>query len=472
MPRASRFLFGVVLCLFAVGVSLPAAAQLTLPASKSLTRIAFGSCADQDKPLPIFEKIAAAKPELLLLIGDNIYADLDKNVKVTPEVIREKYAHMAKVPGFQKLKAMCPMLGTWDDHDYGKNDAGAEWAYKDEAQKAFLDFFGVPAGDPRRTRKGVYHSATYGLPGKRVQIILLDTRYFRSALKAADKPLPGTRIVPYLPNTDPGATMLGDEQWKWLEGELKKPAEVRLLVSSIQVISEDHPFEKWMNMPKEREKLYALIRSTGANGVIILSGDRHLAEISLDTKAVGYPLYDITSSGLNQGFKGWRDLEKNGHRVAAVPYGDNFGFITIDWLANDAKIKFQVRDEDGDSAAGVTVMASTLKPGATATAVALPMGVIGPEQALKKVGEDVTVQMVVKSGRALKERVLLNSEVNYQSETNFTVVVNEKAMTGKFAKADFDTFKGKTIRVTGKVTMFRDAPQIEVNSEKQLQIVE
>ena len=125
-------------------------------------------------------------------------------------------------------------------------------------------------------------------------------------------------------NTDPGATFLGDEQWKWLEEQLKKPAEVRLLVSSIQVISDDHPFEKWMNIPKEREKLYALLNTTQANGVIILSGDRHLAEVSLDTKAIGYPLYDVTSSGFNQASKNWRAPEKNEHRVAVMPYGDNF----------------------------------------------------------------------------------------------------------------------------------------------------
>src|SRR3954466_10779067 len=88
--------------------------------SKPLPRIAFGSCADQDKPLPIFDTIAAARPELLLLLGDNMYADLDRAVKVTPDVIRDKYRQLEAVPGFRKLKTTCPMLGTWDDHDYGK----------------------------------------------------------------------------------------------------------------------------------------------------------------------------------------------------------------------------------------------------------------------------------------------------------------------------------------------------------------
>src|SRR5262245_61892099 len=117
---------------------------------KLLTKIAFGSCVDQDKPVPVFDAIAAVKPDLFLLLGDNMYADLDKKLKVTPDVIRDKYRQVEKLPGFAKLKGMCPMLGTWDDHDYGKNDAGAEWEHKDEAQAAFLDFFGVAKDDPRR----------------------------------------------------------------------------------------------------------------------------------------------------------------------------------------------------------------------------------------------------------------------------------------------------------------------------------
>src|SRR6478672_8028390 len=373
---------------FAFVLLVLGSAALAQDPNRPLTRIAFGSCADQDKPLPIFDTIATAKPELLVLMGDNIYADLDKKVKVTPDVIREKYATLAKLPGWAKLKATCPMMATWDDHDFGKNDAGAEWEHKDAAQVAFLDFFGVPRDDPRRKQKGVYNASVFGPPGKRVQIILLDTRYFRSPLKKAPYD-PKLRTTPYLPNTDSDATMLGAEQWKWLEEQLKKPAELRLLVSSIQVIADEHPFEKWANFPREREKLYALL--TKANGVIILSGDRHLGEVSLDTQAIGYPLYDVTSSGFNQASKSWRAPEKNGYRVAGMPYGDNFGFITIDWTGDDPRVCVQIRDEDGDAACGFKVRLSTLKSSGSLMAKAkLPEGVLSPAEAAKKAGEKVT----------------------------------------------------------------------------------
>jgi alkaline phosphatase D len=439
---------------------------------KPLTRIAFGSCADQDKPLPIFDTIRAAKPELLLLLGDNIYADLDKTRKVTPEVIREKYDTLGKLPGYQKLKATCPILATWDDHDLGKNDAGADFPYKDESQQLFLDFFGVPKADPRRTQKGVYSAAIYGPPGKRVQVIMLDTRYHRSPLKRAPRPRPGERVPPYVPNTDPGATILGAGQWTWLEEQLKKPAEVRLLVSSIQVVADDHGYEKWANIPKERERLYDLLRDTKASGVVILSGDRHQAEVSLDPKAaVGYPLYDVTSSGFNQASKKWRAPDVNTKRVSAMPYGDNFGVVLIDWSGDDPRLTLQVRDEDGDVACGVKVRLSTLKAtDATAARPRLPAGVLTPAEAARKPGEQVTVQYVVASTGG-QTNLYLNSEKDFRSKDNFAVVLTPKGKTGTWAKATGATFQGKTVRATGTVRLNKDNPQLEVTDEKQLEVV-
>jgi alkaline phosphatase D len=440
---------------------------------KLLTRIAFGSCADQDKPLPIFDTMAAAKPELLLLLGDNIDADLDKTRKVTPAVIQEKYATLAKLPGFQKLKATCPILATWDDHDLGKNDGGAEFPLKDQSQQLFLDFFGAGPNDPRRKQKGVYSSAIYGPAGRRVQIILLDTRYHRSPLKKAPFD-PVNRIAGYLPNTDPNATILGAEQWKWLEGELKKSAEVRLLISSIQVIADEHPFEKWGNFPRERERLYQLLRDTRANGLVILSGDRHLAEVSLDTKSIGYPLYDVTSSGFNQAAKSWRAPEKNSHRVASMPYGDNFGMVLIDWSGGEPRLTLQIRDDDGDTACGVKVELSTLKPAAPAAKAdrpKLPDGVMSPAEAARKVGEKVTVQFTVASTGG-NVNLYLNSEKDFKSKDNFAVVLTPKGKTGKWDQATGETFKGKTIKVSGLVKLFKNSPQLDVTDGKQLEIID
>ena len=462
-------------------LAVPALAQVPAPKGP-VSRIAFGSCADQNKPCPIWDKLTATKPELTLMLGDTIYADIENGRLKKPDVakIKASWDELAALPAWKKLRASSYILATWDDHDYGHNDAGVEWEHKDAAQKLFHDFFGTPADSPRRTQKGVYHAETFGPEGKRVQVLVLDTRYFRTPLRKSDKRLPGTGILPYLPVTDADATTLGAEQWKWLEAELKKPAEVRILCSSIQLVSDDHPFEKWANMPNERTKLYDLINSTGANGVIVVSGDRHLGEISVDTKSVGYPLYDATSSGLNQASQTFRLPEPNKQRVSAMPWGNNFGTILIDWAATDPLISLQLRGEDGEVSCQVKVPLSKLQPKkgvrpvAGAKLLPLPDGVLGPADAAKKVGEQVTVQFAVAAGRVVSggKRILLNSEADFRDKDNFTVVVNEKAMTGKFEKATFDTFIGKTVRAKGKVTAFKDAPQVQIDDAANLEIVE
>lgn len=464
-----------------VGVSATPAQD----AAKPVTRIVFGSCANQNNPCPIWEKVAEQKPELLVLLGDNIYADLEDGKLKTadPAKIASCYQALADLPAFQALRGSTKVLATWDDHDYGDNDAGVEYPHKEASQKLFLDFFGVPADSPRRERKGVYHAEVFGPPGRRVQVIMLDGRYHRSKLAKGpyqrSAGYSGT-IAPYLENKDPAATLLGEEQWAWLAEQLRQPADLRLIGSGIQVVSEDHPFEKWTNIPAERARLYKLIRDTKADGVVLLSGDRHHGELSMAPAAeVGYPLYDVTSSGFNQAAKTWRPAEANRHRVAAMPFGDNFGVVAIDW--EKRAVSLQLRDDGGEVVVRHTVPLDLLKTktaagakSAAAPKAPLPAGVIGPEEAIKKVGEEVTVQMEVAGGRAVSggKRILLNSEKDFRATTNFTVVVNEKAMTGRFEKATFETFDGKTVRAKGKVTLFKDAPQVQIDDAARLEIVE
>lgn len=342
-----------ILCLYALGVLAtgPSAGADDLP----LSRIGFGSCAKQDKPQPIWDAVVDIKPQLFILLGDNIYGDsTDMNV------LKAKYGLLGDQPGYQKLKKTCPILATWDDHDYGADDAGADYPQKRESQRVFLDFFEAPPNDPRRTQEGVYSARVFGPVGKQVQIILLDTRYFRSPLKLGYKPgEPGEGLRgKYVPNTDPDSTILGAAQWRWLEEQLKVPAQVRIIGSSIQLIANEHGSEIWDNFPHERIRFLKLLRDAKANGVIILSGDRHLAEISRipqgDPQGIGYPLFDVTSSSLNAPSgnmtrAGVRFANQiNSYRVGLQYFDTNFGAVLIDWEQKDPVIRVQVRDEQGD----------------------------------------------------------------------------------------------------------------------------
>jgi alkaline phosphatase D len=350
IPRLCLLLAAAFTC----GLSDLAAQEPALAAQEPpFERIGFGSCAKEDKPQPIWQGVLEARPQLFLMLGDNVYADTEDM-----KVMRAKYARLAAQPGFKKLRATCIIQGVWDDHDYGANDAGADYPKKRESQEVFLDFFGVPKDSPRRTREGVYHAQTFGPAGRRVQVILLDARYFRSPLKKGyERGEPGEGLRgEYLPTDDPAATLLGEAQWRWLEERLREPAEVRIIACGIQFIPEEHGWEKWANFPAERKRFFSLLRETKAHGVLLLSGDRHMAEISRLAPGSGgpdYPVYEITSSSLNAPI-GHRTKsgtafvnEINSHRVGLAYLDANFGMIEIDWAAPDPVLRLQVRDEKG-----------------------------------------------------------------------------------------------------------------------------
>lgn len=338
-------MFTRLVCLIACCVSAASAAD------EPLSRIAFGACAKQDKEQPIWDAIVEAQPQQFVFLGDNIYGDTEDMA-----LLKAKWEMLDAQPGYGKLKVTCPVTGTWDDHDYGKDDAGVEYPRKVESQKLFLDFLRVPADDPRRHREGVYGSQVSGPVGQRVQIILLDTRYFRSPLlKGYEKGEPGEgRRGIYAPNHDPQATLLGEAQWTWLREQLLVPAEIRVVVSSIQVVPDENGWETWGNFPRERERLFQMIRETKASGVVLISGDRHLAEISrLQPGVAGYPIFDVTSSSLNAPSGNMTKAgvrfgnEINSYRVGLTYFDTNFGMIRIDWSQPDPVLRLQVCDEKG-----------------------------------------------------------------------------------------------------------------------------
>jgi alkaline phosphatase D len=351
MHRGSK-----ALCTFLLSVALAAAWSSTAPAQDAapLTRIAFGSCAHQAKPQPIWDAVIDYHPELFIFAGDNVYGDV---TSAAMSELRQAYASAAKIEGYAKVRATVPVLATWDDHDYGKNDAGAEFAHKDAAKRLFLDFWQVPQQDPRRTREGVYHAETFGPEGMRVQVILLDTRSFRSPLRSTSEPGPPGK-GPYLPDPDPAKSMLGAAQWAWLRTQLMQPAELRLIVSSVQVLAEAHGWEGWGNLPLERAKLLGLIADTGAAGVIFLSGDRHVGALYQRRAGAAYPVYEITASGINMTYA--ENREPGPLRLGAVYGAPNFGTVDIDWWAG--AVRLSVRSMNGEAVRQVTVALADLAP--------------------------------------------------------------------------------------------------------------
>jgi alkaline phosphatase D len=313
----------------------PVAATPALAWPSDVQRIAFGSCIDQNKTQPIWRPILAAKPDLFIFGGDNVYASQQPWQLSTLE---KAYATQAAQADFAQLRQSIPHVAIWDDHDMGLNDGGAEFPHKQLAKQAFLDFWNLPSNDPRRQREGLYHAYTFGKVGQRVQVILLDTRWFRSRPKVTDqRDAPGKER--YVPDLDPQKTMLGDAQWAWLEAQLKEPAELRLIVSGVQVIVECHGWEGWNNFPAEQAKLSQVIRRTQAKGVIFLSGDRHIGAIYKSAPAGSYPLYELTSSGMTHAWTTANEVGPN--RLGPLVTQNHFALIELDWQQQQILLGFQ-----------------------------------------------------------------------------------------------------------------------------------
>jgi alkaline phosphatase D len=319
---------------------------------RTLKRIAFGSCAEVDKPQPVWGPVLARKNDLFIFLGDNIYGDT-----ADMSVLSAKYAKFAAIPGVARLRATTPVVAMWDDHDFGENDAGGDYPMKAQSREVFLDFWQEPADSPRRKRNGVYASYVFGPPGQRVQVILPDLRYNRTALTprelggtdyrtwaearvASGQALPG----PYVRNPDLKATMLGERQWQWLERQLEVPAELRLFGSSVQVLADFTGWESWANFAHDQQRLFDLIRRKRANGVVFLSGDIHYAELSRLDVNVPYTLWDLTSSGLTEE---WRVPTPNANRASEVVADANFGFVDVDWQGAATKLTLGIVDTAG-----------------------------------------------------------------------------------------------------------------------------
>lgn len=334
--------------------TIPDSALPRAPEGKALpgdatpvTRILVGSCNDEEIASPTLAQVAREEADLFLMIGDNVYGDRDgrdyANNQAELTELRESFADLAARPEFQAVRAAHPMMTAWDDHDYGANDAGREFPFKGLAERVHEVFWGLDGEDVGQW-PGTYYARTFGPDGQRVQVIMLDTRFFRSPLTASPAPgEPGQeRYVPAPAGTH--QDMLGSDQWTWLQNQLEAPADLRLIVSSIQVVTTDgHGYEHWNNLPAERDRLYGLIEETGAEGVVFVSGDRHAAFLYRKEGVLPYPVHEITASSLNLSFREETE-ERDSAQLGAGYSKENFGAIDIDWDAREVTLSLHATD--------------------------------------------------------------------------------------------------------------------------------
>ena len=297
-------------------------------ADTSISQIGFGSCNKPKRDQAFWDVIRAKEPEIMLLLGDNHYGNVSN-----PTRLKKAYNQLAAIPQYNTFRQTIPTFPTWDNHDYGSKYPGRLHPHAEESEQLFLEHFSVDKQDARRSRKGIYGVWNFDEKPHRVQVIMLDLQRFRDPFKEGE----GTE--PFVPQ--PGKTLMGTEQWKWFEEQLKREAEVRIIGSGIQVLSNEHAWRRWGMFPDERERLLRVIGESSGT-TVLLSGDRHRGEFSVMSLPDERPLFDLTASSFNACYPG---EEKNSLRVGELIEQPHFGWLEIDWEENSVQAQLLSCDD-------------------------------------------------------------------------------------------------------------------------------
>ena len=283
------------------------------------------------------------------MIGDNVYGDRDgrdyANNQPELDELRESFEELATRPEFQAVRAKFPMMVAWDDHDYGTNDGGRDFPFKQYAELIHETFWGL-VDDEVGQYPGTYYERTFGPEGQRVQVIVLDTRFFRSDLTPTDD-YGAEGKERYMPAPEGSyQDMLGSAQWTWLQNRLQDEAELRFIVSSVQVMPTVHGWESWDKLPAERERLFELVRESDAGGVVFLSGDRHTGFIYEEQGVLPYEANELTASSLNVAFAE-ESPEMDPRQVGAPFPPENYGEVEIDWQGR--QLSLLLKNSEGET---------------------------------------------------------------------------------------------------------------------------
>jgi phosphodiesterase/alkaline phosphatase D-like protein len=272
-------------------------------------KLVFCSCSKLQSytPQPVWNRIRAESPDVLLMLGDNIYLDNDNHddpAALSAE-LRQLYQAQLGEPNFAALKSDLALRGaaviaTYDDHDcVGNNRGGADSpsALRDAARRELVTAFAPPM-----TGADVYSVSQFGV----VRLIVLDTRYYRSDATTSNNDRNG---------------ILGGQQWTWLEALLQTPAATPFTV--VATSTPVHRFgenESWEDHPGAFIRLRDLV--AGRAGTLVVSGDIHHNDQYDDSGVV-----ELVSSGVSR--KGWVFGGKR----------ENYGVLTFDATGVDVKFE-------------------------------------------------------------------------------------------------------------------------------------
>ncbi|MGB0592320.1 MAG: alkaline phosphatase D family protein [Myxococcota bacterium] len=306
---------------------------VTAPASTATFDVAFGSCSkvSASPSLPLFEDIIEAEPDVMLMIGDNHYAN-----SANPETLRAFYLEHHGVESVAELVAGTPTWATWDDHDFTGNNTNGTASGKEHALAAFHRFWANP---PQGS--GGYPGVWSSFHWADVEFFLVDDRYYRDISNGS---------------------MLGEPQLQWLLwGLTTSTATFKVLVSGSQW-TQGGTSDSWAAYPAEWQVIVDHIMSHNIDGVVTVSGDVHRGEVRRMTEAseTTYPLWEFTSSPLGNNTSSCPDPETEPDALLFCAAVLNYGLLRFDTTAEDPTVTFELRTVDNLVLSSHTVALSEL----------------------------------------------------------------------------------------------------------------
>ncbi len=273
-------------------------------------RFAFASCQQYEQGFyGAWRHAAADDLDLVAFLGDYIYESswgrnhVRKHTGTEPHTLEEYRARYALYKGdadLQAAHAASAWICTWDDHevendyanDRSENADPPEWflARRAAAYKAYYENMPlrpemVPLGPNARLYKRV---AFGGL----VNFHLLDDRQFRSPQACPRPGRGGANVVDPATCTelaDPGRSMLGDAQERWLEAGLKgSRAQWNVLAQQTTMAQLDQQAgpgraawtDGWDGYPAARGRLIDALGDPAVANPVVIGGDVHMAFVN------------------------------------------------------------------------------------------------------------------------------------------------------------------------------------------------
>lgn len=282
----------------------------------------------------IFETMAKENSDMMIWLGDNTYTrEVDYSSRWG---MNYRYSHTRALPQMQAFLAKMPQFATWDDHDYGPNNANKSFRFKEFSKELFDNYWANASSG--QSGQGIYTQIHHA----DCDFFLADDRYFR-----ADDRLPDS--IAGMPN--PEKEFLGKTQLDWLKNALiNSDASFKFICMGSQALNEATPYDAFHHYPIEYYQLLSFIKDNKIKGVLFISGDCHNSKVMRLERQGTYPLYDIVSSSLTAGTYKINENEKKLIVPGTMVETQNYTRINVNGAAKSRQLLVEYILSDGTKA--------------------------------------------------------------------------------------------------------------------------